>query len=278
MSSKPCCTSDGAGNVICAATATDGNLQCAIFNGTKWSTSAKVLAVLYSAPSCAEYLTRQVLCVVRNGERRPGMVALQRHELEGFLPTSRLPLFQLPVAPLTTTAVCLRFHTTRNATLVNRNAASRWEGFLNVGSVAGGVPDCTSMNSGGKVACFAKAYSSGLFVNVFNGGSWVVGDWSVYGGRGGASNDNVGRTSQAARQLVCGATAALNSLFYADVYNGSSWTGFTQIDAKTGVGSPSCAPLGTRQAVCVVMGSNSQLSSVVGPSAVVAYVVAILLG
>ena len=33
----------------------------------------------------------------------------------------------------------------------------------------------------------------------------------------------------------------------------------------TGVGSPSCAPMGTGKAVCVIMGINNKLTSVVGP-------------
>jgi len=68
VSSAPSCTSDGKGNVLCSATATHGNLQWAIFNGSTslWSTPAKVVAALYSAPSCAEYTAGEVLCVARN--------------------------------------------------------------------------------------------------------------------------------------------------------------------------------------------------------------------
>jgi hypothetical protein len=55
-----------------------------------------------------------------------------------------------------------------------------------------------------------------------------------------------------------------DNAFYADVYNGSSWSGFTKIGG-TGVGSPSCAALGTGQVVCVVLGIDNKLTSVVGP-------------
>jgi hypothetical protein len=58
--------------------------------------------------------------------------------------------------------------------------------------------------------------------------------------------------------------SAIDNVFYADVYNGSSWLGFAKIGG-TGVGSPACAPLGTGQVVCVVLGINNKLTSVVGP-------------
>jgi hypothetical protein len=69
-------------------------------------------------------------------------------------------------------------------------------------------------------------------------------------------------TIQTAGQLVCGRISA--TAFYADVCNGSSWSAWIK-SGGVGVGSPSCAPLGTGQVVCVVMGPNNQLSSVAGP-------------
>ena len=80
---------------------------------------------------------------------------------------------------------------------------------------------------------------------------------------GGGVNDNAGCTTQAAGQLVCGAIV-IDNAFYADVYNGAGWLGFAKIGG-TGVGSPSCAPLGTGQVVCVVLGIDNKLTSVVGP-------------
>ncbi len=68
VSSDPSCTSNGAGDVLCAATATNGNLLSTMFSGTAvtWSTPAKVAGALYSAPSCAEYIAGEVLCAARN--------------------------------------------------------------------------------------------------------------------------------------------------------------------------------------------------------------------
>lgn len=61
-----------------------------------------------------------------------------------------------------------------------------------------------------------------------------MGNWTGYGGIGGAVNDNAGCTTQAAGHLVCG-VSAIDDVFYADVYNGSGWLGFAKIGG-TGVG------------------------------------------
>jgi len=56
----------------------------------------------------------------------------------------------------------------------------------------------------------------------------------------------------------------LDNAFYADVYNGSNWGGWVKIGG-TGIGIPACGALGTGQVVCVAMGANNKLTSVVGP-------------
>ena len=114
-----------------------------------------------------------------------------------------------------------------------------------------------------KVVCFAKAYNSGIYGALYNGGSWVASQWNAYFGLGANVNNNAGCTSNASGQLVCG-VIAIDSAFYADVYNGSSWSGWSKIGGS-GVGTPACAPLGTGQVVCTVLGIDNKLTSVVGP-------------
>jgi hypothetical protein len=147
-------------------------------------------------------------------------------------------------------------------TAVNRYFGGSWKGFLNIGGIAGGEPDCASMNSGGRVVCFAEAYTTGIFGSLFNGGAWIAGNWSPYGGLGGNVNDNASCTSHIPGELVCGVTA-IDNIFYANVYSGS-WSGWVKVGG-TGVGSSACAPLGTGKVVCVVMGINNKLTSVIGP-------------
>jgi hypothetical protein len=114
------------------------------------------------------------------------------------------------------------------------------------------------------VACFAKAFNSGIFVNFFSGASWIVTDWSGYEDLSGTPNDNAGCTNQATGELVCGGISVTDAAFYANVFNGSSWTGWTKVGGS-GVGSPSCAPLGSGKVVCPLMGPTNKLTSVVGP-------------
>src|ERR1700687_3416987 len=263
VSSNPSCTSDGAGKVICAATATNGNLQWSILSGGVWSNPAKVAGALFSAPSCAEYIAGQVLCVARNSS---GGLAWSLYNGTSWSAFSNVTTSAVSGAGCATDnaggVICSIF-TNGSGTLVNRFSGGVWQGFLSIGGLAGGQPLCSSMNSGGKVVCFAKAYNSGIYGTLFNGGSWVIGDWTGYGGIGGGVNDNAGCTTQAAGQLVFGAIVDDNA-FYVNVYNGSRWSGFAKSGA-TGVGAPSCAPLGTGQVVCVVLGIDNKLTSVVGP-------------
>jgi hypothetical protein len=161
--------------------------------------------------------------------------------------------------------ICAIF-TTGSTTLVNRFTSGAWLGFLNIGGIAGGQPDCSFWQATGQVACFAKAYNSGIYVSTFGGGSWAAGDWSPYSNLGGTVNDNANCATQAEGQFVCGAIGIGpdGNAFYSDVYNGSNWSGWTEIGGL-GVGSPACAALGTGQVVCTVMGPDNRLTSVVGP-------------
>ena len=114
------------------------------------------------------------------------------------------------------------------------------------------------------MVCFAKAYTSGIYGSLFNGGAWSAASWSGYGSINGSVNDNASCTSHTAGQMVCGVVDVVDAAFYGNVYNGSSWTGWAKIGGS-GVGSPSCAALGTGQALCLLMGPNNRLTSVVGP-------------
>jgi hypothetical protein len=160
--------------------------------------------------------------------------------------------------------VICSLYTKAGATLANRYANGAWEGFLNLTGIAGGEPDCTSMNQNGNVVCFAKGYASGVYGNRFFGGAWAATRWGGYGAMSGTVNDNAGCTSHTAGLLVCGATAVTDNAFYANVWGGSSWSGWSKIGGS-GTGSPACAPLGTGKVVCVMKALNNLITSVVGP-------------
>jgi hypothetical protein len=151
--------------------------------------------------------------------------------------------------------------------LVNRFTNGEWKGFLNLGGdVGGGEPTCSFWKSTGEVACFGVGTNSAIYVTTFNGGGWTVDDWSDIdnGYLAGTAFSNAGCTTQSTGELVCGVIDAGNSVLWANVYNGSTWSGWTGVGG-TGVGSPSCTPLGTGRVVCVIMGINNKLTSVVGP-------------
>jgi hypothetical protein len=109
----------------------------------------------------------------------------------------------------------------------------------------------------------------GIFVTRYDGLGWAPTDWSSYaaGGLGGQVNENASCASQAPGELVCGVYAVgvpNDSALFSAVYNGTSWVGWNEVGG-TGIGIPACSPLGTGQVVCVVMGVNNRLTSVVGP-------------
>lgn len=158
-------------------------------------------------------------------------------------------------------------YTNGYVTLVDRFAAGKWEGFLSLGGIAGGTPDCTSLDQAGNIVCFAEGYSSSIYPTRYNASGWAVADRMPYGGGlGGEVNANASCTSQAAGELLCGAygVGPDNSELYANAYNGSAWTGWGVVGGD-GVGVPACTPLGTGEVICVVMGFNNKLTSVVGP-------------
>jgi len=264
VSTDPSCSGDGNGNVICAATATTGQLEWAKFNGTTWTTPALLAATLFSAPSCANDGTGKVLCVARNAT---GGLAYTIYNGTVWTKVANLPAVVAISRPSCTTdnnggVICAVF-SSKGVTEVTRYNGS-WQTFLNIGGIAGGSPDCTSMNQNGNVVCFAMAYSSGIFGARFNGGAWSIGDWTSYSGLSGTVTSNAGCTTQSPNELVCGATAVTDNMLYANVWNGSAWSGWKPIGGS-GTGSPACAPLGTGQVVCVMMTLKNQVTSVVGP-------------
>jgi hypothetical protein len=119
--------------VLCAATATNGNLQVAIFNGTSWSKPTKVVGALYSAPSCAELTTGQVLCAARNST---GGLAWSVYNGTSWSKFANLATSAVSAPGCATDnagggVICAVF-TTGDATLVNRFAGGAWAGFLKI--------------------------------------------------------------------------------------------------------------------------------------------------
>jgi hypothetical protein len=268
VNSDPSCTSDGDGHVFCAASSA-GSLLVTEFNGTTWSKPTKVTGSLYSAPSCAEYLTGEVLCVARDAAGGLAWTLFNGTTWSAFATVSGTTISNPSCTTDNNSGVICAVFTTGYNTLVNRFAAGAWEGFLNVGGIGSGQPDCASLDSSGQVVCYVESYQSQIFGTRYNGKGWANSSWSTYGSIGGSVNNNAGCTVQAAGEQLCGAygVGTDDDDFYVDIYNGSSWSGWTLegSSAGAGVGSPSCAPYGGGEVVCAIMGLNNQVTSAVGP-------------
>jgi hypothetical protein len=265
VSSDPSCTSDGNGNVICAATATTSQLQWALFNGSIWTTPALVNTALYSAPSCAQYLAGEVLCAARSATGGLAYTVYNGARWSAVANLATTAISQPSCTSDDNSGVICAVYTMAGNTEVNRYASGHWQGFLNVGGIAGGAPDCTPLNENGNVVCFAEGYNFGIYSNRFKGGTWNTADWTAYVSLGSDFvAENASCTSQAPNELVCGVIYVRDNTFYADVYSGTSWLGWVKIGGS-GTGSPACAPLGTGKVVCLIMGLKNQLTSAVGP-------------
>jgi hypothetical protein len=229
VSSDPSCTSDGTGKVYCAATATNGDLEVTVLSGGTWSTPTNVSAALYSAPSCAELTAGQVLCAARSVV---GGLSWSLHNGTTWSKFANLATSTVSAPSCTSDhnggVICAVF-TSAEATVVNRFSFSSgsWEGFLNLGGIAGGNADCTFWKPVGEVACFAKAIGGSIYVTAFDGKNWVGGDWSTYANLQGLVNDNASCTSQVAGELVCGVIGQSNpgNAFYANVFDGTNLAG-----------------------------------------------------
>ena len=268
INSTPSCTSDGDGNVFCAATATNGDMEVATFDGTSWDTPVQVSGALYSAPSCASYKPGEVVCMARNSS---GGVAWtlygSNHEWTAFANLSTTAISAPNCASDHDNRVVCSFYTIGSQVLVNRFSSGAWEGFINIAGTGAGLMDCTYWQPTGQVACFANATLGGIFVNTYSGNSWALSSWSGFDNLGGETNAVPSCVSQATGgELVCAAisvTAEDKNLFFANVYNGNSWSGWSQENA-VGIGSPSCTPFSTGKVMCVLRGLNNTYSSVIG--------------
>jgi len=265
VASNPSCTSNDSGDVICAAMAPGGKMLASVFNGSTWAIPVQVTAQLYSAPSCARLTAGQVLCAARSSSGGLTYSIYNGTSWSAFKKITTVAVSAPGCATDNAGGVICAVVTTDGANIVNRYSAGAWEGFLNLGGTAAGDPNCSSLNSGGKVACFGEAYNTGsIYGAEFLGGSWTPNNWTAYSPLGGEVSNNANCTTQAAGLLVCGVIGELDNAFYADVYNGSNWGGWVKIGG-TGIGIPACGALGTGQVVCVAMGANNKLTSVVGP-------------
>jgi len=273
VTSDPSCALDNAGNIVCGALGATNTLVATVFNGTSWSALKNVGGQLSSSPSCATLTQGQVMCVARN------LLGTLTGSI--FNGTAWSAFINAPTASLTSgpgcafdnddNVICIANGIVNNlqSIQVNRfsSATKHWDVFIEVRGGPADRPSCTDMGLQGQVDCFVRATNTAIFVNHFKGGSWTTTGWSGWAGLTSNvwPNSSCGVASATAGSLVCGFHNIGDSIMYADIFNGVSWTGYVKIGTKPIIAGPACASIGNGSVVCVVVNMNSQASSATGP-------------
>jgi hypothetical protein len=266
ISSGPSCAPDGNGQVICAARASNGGFVYTVFNGTTWSTERQGKASLATGLSCATLGGGRVLCAARSVTGGLTSAVFNGTIWSAFDNQAANTTSAPGCATDDAGRVVCMMQDTSSSEIANRYNGASWDGFINTGGEGTGEPTCSNFGVPGEVVCFARSTFSAFFGNRFTGGAWAAGNWTGWtsGNLGGVVGAKGACVSNAASQLVCGVFGVPDSALWVDVYNGTSWSGFTRL-GQTTVGNPSCAPLGGGKVMCAVVNVNNKVSSIVGP-------------
>jgi hypothetical protein len=265
ITSNTSCTDDGSGNVFCGARSTTSALVVAKFNGTAWSALTTVGGQLTSAPSCTSFAAGKVVCVARSVTG--GLTATVFNGASwGAFSSLAASTTSAPSCASDSAghAVCAVLTIGANV-LATRFNGSSWSAFLNLRGEATSELSCMDLQKSGEVSCFVRGPNTGLWINTFKGGSWSTTSWTGWGSLGGqiskpscapVSSDN----------LVCGIIGndQADSALWVIQFNGTAWGPWTKL-AKSGIGAPSCATLGTGKVLCSIVQVNNGATSVTGP-------------
>jgi hypothetical protein len=276
VTSAPSCSNAGTRTVICAARDTAlGLVAYQETSGTFTSMSGLAVAGSFgSAPSCAPLTAGGVLCAARS---TTGLLAGTFYSGGAWMASSWKTLKEarsLVYSPVSCTAdnvgdVVCGWVTTASGGATRKSDGTAWGAEVDLSGAATNPLFCTEAGVAGAVGCFASGISSGLYFNEFNGGTFDAANWSGWDYLGGEVHGygcaefglSAGKVNYA-----CGVTA-VNSSFYTNEYNGSSWSGFALQGTATFIGNPSCIALNTAtgQVMCVVLQENGTAVSIVGP-------------
>jgi len=123
------------------------------------------------------------------------------------------------------------------------------------------------------IACFATGTNSALYVNLYSGSDWAASSWGGWSDFDGLVHGYSCAYYAAINQPIgidCGVTGLVNSGFWTNVFNGTSWGGWVQQGTGTYIGNPACfevdktvSPAG--RAMCVVVQQNGRAASITGP-------------
>ena len=272
----PTCTGLGTGKAICAVRTTTLQMTAIQWNGTTWSSAVTVGGALESGPSCALLTSGRAICA---GRAATGGIASSLYSGASWSTAAWSTLAVLAdatySAPDCTSdaaghAFC-GYLLGASDVAVREFDGTKWIGPVDLGPRATTPPRCTEAGTGGKVGCFANGTDSGLYANLFAGGSFNIAGWSGFRGLGGLVHGfDCSQSGQKAAQVrySCAVTALVDNALYTNDYNGTSWTGYTSRGGKY-QGWPSCFPLDRTttpgKIMCVVRTQANTASSIRGP-------------
>jgi hypothetical protein len=264
IASAPSCTDRAAGEVICAARSPTGRLLYTIYSAATWTTPALgPVATFVSDPSCARLSATKILCATRS----------TAGALQAATYTTKWTAFKNLGGTTTSAPSCASdsaggaicaIRSTTGTVLVNRLSAGVWGGLLDLGGAVIGNPTCARYGLSQQVICTYNYYGYYTYSNRFLGGLWQVGSWAGWVGAGGNIVNNVSCALVTNGQIACAANSMSDSGMYPNIYSGT-WTSWTPKVGGVNVGSPACASLGSSKVLCVVVGTDSHLSSTIGP-------------
>jgi hypothetical protein len=253
---------------VCAARAVNGQLQYSVFDpvANVWTKSLKVAgSALFSGPSCARLAAGSVLCAARGAT---GGLTYSIFSGGLWAPFSSLAASVAGrpacASGAASQVVCAVISPATYSVSVTRYASGAWSAFVPLGGVTGSDDlRCTSLESGGAVACFVQASNSVLLVNRLTGGGWP-GAWSGWTQLSLGTNANGACGVTSPGQLACTNIATSDGALWGVTFDGVFWGSWTKLGGLL-VGTPGCAGLGNGKVVCVATGVDNKAAFSVGP-------------
>ena len=273
VTSDPSCVNDGTDTVVCGITSATNTLAAIMFNGKSWTSLNDSGGLIASGPSCALLRAGKVLCGARSVSGAL-TTSVFNGTTWGKFSTQAATLISRPgcASDDDGNVICAMAAIVNNATtvIVNLYDGLKWQGFLDLPGLNIDNPFCTAFGAKGsvegKVGCFADSTNTGVYVNAFNGNGWSTGEWGGWGLlTGNVFPNRASCASPSAGSLVCTFVNVQDALLYTQIFNGTSWTGYTKVGGSPFIGGPSCTTLASEKVMCVVVGVNNQASSVTGP-------------
>jgi hypothetical protein len=284
VTSAPSCSSASLGNVVCAAR--NASLEMITYFDASGTVSSGVVApvIIGSAPGCAPVSTSGgVLCAARSPS---GALVAALYNGNSTFSSADWSIIQAVASTVYSPVNCalagdlagdlICAWLTKGSAVATRvfsAGTATWAPEGDIGGTATNPPICTASGLNIYIGCFATGTNSALFGNLFGPGpikgipAW--GGWGSFAGlvHGYSCVDDDATATSVT--FACGVTGLIDSGFWTNEYNGSSWSGWVQQGTTTFIGAPSCLVLNSKvspvQVMCVITKQNGMAVSITGP-------------